>query len=383
MMAVEVQAVSKRYGSVSALDLVSLKIQPGEFFSMLGPSGCGKTTLLRMIAGFENPSSGHIFLDGQEVVGVPPYRRPVNMVFQNYALFPHLTIYENVAFGLRASRKTAQQIKESVDWALNLVRLQSIAERYPAQVSGGQAQRVALARAIVNQPRVLLLDEPLSALDLRIRQEMQEELRQLQRKLGITFVMVTHDQGEALALSDRIAVFRQGRLEQVGTPMEIYEQPESTFVADFVGQTNLIDGWVAEIAECCDSMRVQTGGSFDLWARDRCKNPDVAPGSKVTVWMRTDSLKLSPKLAAEDLSRDLGDSKINHLYATVESICYQGATTSYKLKVNDSLYLTATCLNWSTSNFRPGEEVLATIHANQVSILPVRPKCEDGRNSKE
>ncbi len=373
-LAVEVIAVTKRFASLCALDQINLEIRPGEFFSLLGPSGCGKTTLLRMIAGFENPSAGRILIDGAEVAGVPPHKRPVNMVFQSYALFPHLTIFENVAFGLRASRTVArQQIPERVEWALNLVRLQAMANRFPAQVSGGQAQRAALARAIVNQPRVLLLDEPLSALDLRIRQEMQEELSRLQRELGITFVMVTHDQGEALALSDRVAVFCQGRLEQVGTPVEIYERPESSFVADFIGQTNLLDGNVVEADGSGDYLRVQTAGKFQLWVRSGGKTAALDRGSDVTVWMRTDALKLNSGSAFQDAAGPPGGNQVNSFRAIVSSCNYQGATTSYRLQVDGSFFLTASCNNYPQVAFRLGEEVTVSVGANQVSILPASP----------
>lgn len=241
--ALEARDVSKRYDGAQsrALNSISLAVKPGEFYSFLGPSGCGKTTLLRIFAGFEEPSSGRVLIDGQDVVGVPPYRRPVNMVFQSYALFPHMTILENVAFGLRAAKKLnkSEIIAQSKE-ALATVRLSEMASRLPAQLSGGQQQRVALARALVMRPVVLLLDEPLSALDVRIREEMQEELLRLHRQLGLSFVMVTHDQSEALALSSRIAVFNKGNLEQIGSPQEIYSDPLTPFAATFIGRSNLL-----------------------------------------------------------------------------------------------------------------------------------------------
>jgi spermidine/putrescine transport system ATP-binding protein len=243
---VSIERVSKRFGAVTAIDEVSFEIRRGEFFSMLGPSGCGKTTMLRLIAGFEDVSSGVLRLDGQNVVGVPPYRRPVNTVFQNYALFPHLSVFENVAFGPRIRKLAQTELERCVREMLDVVHLGDLADRKPHQLSGGQRQRVALARALVNGPRALLLDEPLSALDLELRRKMQLELKRIQREVGVTFVFVTHDQEEALSMSDRIAVLRSGRLEQVGTPQEIYDRPQGAFVARFIGAANMIPVLVAE-----------------------------------------------------------------------------------------------------------------------------------------
>ncbi len=237
---IKVDRVVKTYGSVIALDDVSLDIQQGEFVALLGPSGCGKTTLLRLIAGFLEPTKGTISIDGVVLNNVPPNKRPVNTVFQNYALFPHLTVAENIAFGPRRRGVSTSDIAAKVDEALAMVTLQGFGGRYPSQLSGGQQQRVALARAIVNRPRVLLLDEPLGALDLKLRKRMQIELKQLQEKLGIAFVFVTHDQEEALVMADRIAVMDHGRLEQVGTGTEIYRKPATAFVAGFVGETNFL-----------------------------------------------------------------------------------------------------------------------------------------------
>jgi putative spermidine/putrescine transport system ATP-binding protein len=237
--AVEFQSVSRHFGPVRAVDDVSLTVAEGEFFAMLGPSGSGKTTCLRLIAGFEQPTGGEIRVFGEGMVGVPPYRRPVNTVFQDYALFPHLNVVDNVAYGLMVAGKGRTERVRAAEAALDLVKLPGYGGRKPGQLSGGQRQRVALARALVMQPRVLLLDEPLGALDLKLREAMQEELKALQRQLGITFVFVTHDQGEALSMADRIAVFNNGRIEQVGTPDEIYNRPARPFVADFVGSSNV------------------------------------------------------------------------------------------------------------------------------------------------
>ncbi len=238
--AVLFQKVSRHFGAVRAVDGVDLDIAEGEFFAMLGPSGSGKTTCLRLIAGFEQPTAGHIEIFGETVEGLPPYRRNVNTVFQDYALFPHLNVRDNVAYGLMVKKVTKSERHARADEALALVKLEGYGDRRPGQLSGGQRQRVALARALVNQPRVLLLDEPLGALDLKLREQMQEELKTLQHQLGITFVFVTHDQGEALSMADRVAVFNEGKIVQVGTPQEIYDRPRTRFVADFVGSSNVL-----------------------------------------------------------------------------------------------------------------------------------------------
>jgi len=239
--AVRVQSLRKSYGSVLALAGVDLEIGQGEFFTLLGPSGSGKTTLLRLIAGFERPDAGTIELSGREISGVPPHARDINTVFQDYALFPHMTVSQNIQYGLKVRRVAKAQRLARAERALDMVRLTGLGERKPAQLSGGQRQRVALARAIVNEPQVLLLDEPLGALDLKLRQEMQLELQHMQRDVGITFVYVTHDQEEALSMSDRIAVLNSGQIEQIGTPLEVYERPSSDFVAGFIGTSNLIE----------------------------------------------------------------------------------------------------------------------------------------------
>ncbi|NES94933.1 MAG: ABC transporter ATP-binding protein [Desertifilum sp. SIO1I2] len=239
---VELRKVFKVFNGETAVRGVDLKIRQGEFFSILGPSGCGKTTTLRLVAGFEQPSAGEVIVRNQLVNHIPPYRRPVNTVFQSYALFNHMNVWDNIAFGLRIKKLTNAQIEDRVRDVLQLVKMEGFASRYPAQMSGGQQQRVALARALVNRPSVLLLDEPLGALDLKLRKEMQVELSNLHQELGLTFVMVTHDQEEALSLSQRIAVMREGKIEQIGTPTEIYNAPRTPFVADFIGDTNLFRG---------------------------------------------------------------------------------------------------------------------------------------------
>jgi putative spermidine/putrescine transport system ATP-binding protein len=243
--AVVFEGVTRAFGTVKAVDGVDLRIRDGEFFTMLGPSGSGKTTCLRMIAGFDRPTAGKVYLHGADVTVLPPYERDVNTVFQDYALFPHMTVGDNIAYGLKIRKTPAAIRKQRVDEMLELVRLPGYASRKPSQLSGGQRQRVALARALINEPRVLLLDEPLGALDLKLRQQMQVELKSLQQRLGITFVFVTHDQEEALSMSDRIAVFNQGKIEQIGGPAAIYENPQTAFVANFVGTSNMITGAMA------------------------------------------------------------------------------------------------------------------------------------------
>jgi putative spermidine/putrescine transport system ATP-binding protein len=244
--AISLRALSKHYDQVRAVDDIDLDIEDGEFFSMLGPSGSGKTTVLRLIAGFETPTAGSVRLGGEDVTGRAPYDRDVNTVFQDYAIFPHMDVQQNVEYGLRVKKVPRDERRKRAEQALATVRLEGYGARRPHQLSGGQRQRVALARALVNQPKVLLLDEPLGALDLKLRREMQVELKQIQREVGITFVFVTHDQEEALTMSDRIAVFNEGRIQQLATPVELYEKPASAFVAGFVGTSNLIDGAVAK-----------------------------------------------------------------------------------------------------------------------------------------
>ena len=246
--AISFEGVSRLFGTVRAADDLDLEIAEGEFFALLGPSGSGKTTSLRLIAGFERPTSGRVRIFGQDATGTPPYRRPVNTVFQDYALFPHLNVRDNVAFGLRVAGVATAERHRTAEAALEMVKLPGYGARKPSELSGGQRQRVALARALVNQPKVLLLDEPLGALDLKLREQMQEELKTLQRQLRITFVFVTHDQGEALSMADRVAVFNEGRIQQVGTPAEVYDRPATPFVADFVGSSNVLPrGLVARL----------------------------------------------------------------------------------------------------------------------------------------
>lgn len=287
--AVELSGVVKRFGEVVAVDEMNLQFQDGEFFSLLGPSGCGKTTTLRMIAGFEQPSAGQIFIKGQPVAGIPAHRRPVNTVFQSYALFPHMTVAQNVAFGLEMKKVRRDEINRRVAEVLELVQLPRMGERKPAQLSGGQQQRVALARALVNRPQVLLLDEPLGALDLKLRKAMQLELKQIQSEVGITFVYVTHDQEEALTMSNRIAVMNEGVVQQVGDPRQIYEHPANRFVADFIGETNFVSALLVERGE---PATISIG---DLTVLGVLNGREVTAGSPITLAIRPEKINIYPQ----------------------------------------------------------------------------------------
>ena len=318
--AVAFSNVSRHFGAVRAVDGVDIEIAEGEFFAMLGPSGSGKTTCLRLIAGFEQPTSGHIEIFGETAEGVPPYRRNVNTVFQDYALFPHLSVADNVAYGpmIRGVAK-AERMKAAED-ALALVQLPGYGGRKPSELSGGQRQRVALARALVNKPRVLLLDEPLGALDLKLREQMQEELKALQRTLGITFVFVTHDQGEALSMADRVAVFNQGRIMQVGAPEEIYRAPRSRFVADFVGSSNVLP---PEIVERLAGKRA--------WASVRPESIRIVDGSG----QAANVLGSSYLGAATRLALDMSGQRVTVLLPAGAAVPETGATVSLAWNVAD------------------------------------------------
>lgn len=289
---IQLVAINKSFKEHKAVDNISIGIEKGEFLTLLGPSGCGKTTTLRMIAGFEEPTSGEILLDGIDVSAKNPYERNVNTVFQNYALFPNMNIYNNIAFGLKIKKLSKEVIKEKVTKVLALVQLEDYVDRYPSQLSGGQKQRIAIARAIVNSPKVLLLDEPLGALDLKLRKQMQFELKHLQRKLGITFIYVTHDQEEALTMSDRIAVMNQGKIEQIGTPDEIYNRPKTKFVADFIGETNLFEGVIEEHSD--NKLSVMLENNQKIQVVDKPLTFDkLKQGDNIFITIRPERMKLS------------------------------------------------------------------------------------------
>jgi spermidine/putrescine transport system ATP-binding protein len=367
--AVEIDNVCKAFSDAKAVDCVSLTIEEGEFFSLLGPSGCGKTTLLRMIAGFEQPTSGIVRVAGKDMTAVPPHKRPVNMVFQSYALFPHLNVFDNVAFGLKVTKACAkEEVEPRVKEALELVRLPQMIKRFPRELSGGQQQRVAFARAIVNKPAVLLLDEPLSALDPRIRQDMQTELARFKKELGITFVMVTHDQAEAFALSDRVAVLNHGCLEQVGAPEEIYERPRSAFVADFIGETNILSGKVAEVK---GNQAVLVMG--DNQRLDAVLDEAVSAGEDAVVWIRTESFVLSP---SDDLHFD--EERVNKYAARILSRSYQGNSCLYQLKVGD-LVLTASARHAAGESFAADGEINVYLPARHVHMLPEKKSRQAGK----
>lgn len=286
---ISVRNLRKSFGQFEAVKGISLDVAQGEFFGLLGPSGCGKTTLMRMLAGFEAPSSGEIYIDGQPMAATPPHRRPVNMVFQNYAIFPHLTVRQNIVFGLRKARLRKTELNRLADEALEMIKLQGYGSRASHELSGGQRQRVALARALIKKPKVLLLDEPLGALDKKLREQMQLELRDLQRSVGITFVFVTHDQEEALTMSDRIAVMSSGDICQVGAPADLYEAPRTHFVADFIGSMNFFDGIVQAMDDGSTVIRCDTLGDI----RTTNKNLVVRAGDPIVVGIRPENFRLS------------------------------------------------------------------------------------------
>ena len=346
--------LEKRFGQVVAVDGVSLDVRPGEFFSLLGPSGCGKTTTLRMIGGVELPTGGRILLRDRDVTSDPPDKRPVNMVFQQYALFPHLDVGDNIAFGLRRRNVERAEITRRVGEALELVHLHGYERRKPGQLSGGQQQRVALARALVNRPNVLLLDEPLGALDLKLRRRLQLELKRIQTEVGITFVYVTHDQEEALTMSDRIAVMHAGRVEQLGTPEELYERPATRFVADFIGSTNLLHG----VVESDSTVRLDTG------ERAMASSGGLRTGSAVEISLRPESIALA--LGVVD----------GGIPGTVEQAAYLGTNVTYQVRTAGGLVLSV--LASKTGDRLPvGSDVTATWSPSEALILGGGPGPAD------
>jgi len=320
---IKVEKINKSFGNFQVLKDINLQIKKGEFFSLLGPSGCGKTTLLRIIAGFEYPSDGILYLDGKDILGVPSNKRHVNTVFQNYALFPHLTVFENVAFPLRLKKYKESEIKKKVEEYLDLVRLNSHKKKYPSQLSGGQKQRVSIARALINEPSVLLLDEPLSALDAKLRQQLLIELDTIHDKVGITFVYVTHDQQEALSVSDRIAVMKDGVILQIGTPYEIYESPVNMFVADFIGESNLTTGKVVSVNED-KIVKINTEEHGELYTY---LDKPVQVGDTLKVTIRPEKIRIATK-KPENIPPNT-----NVLVGYVDELIYTGSETSYFVKI--------------------------------------------------
>ena len=323
------ERVTKRFGTVTAIDDLSLNVYEREFFALLGPSGCGKTTLMRLLAGFETPTAGRVLLRGEDLSGVPPYRRPVNLMFQSYALFPHMSVFDNVAFGLRQERTSREEVAARVDEMLNLVNLTGLERRKPDQLSGGQRQRVALARSLAKRPKVLLLDEPLAALDKQLREQTQFELMELQVKLGMTFMIVTHDQEEAMAVADRIAVMDRGRIVQMGTPAEIYEQPATRYVAEFIGDVNLIEAKVSGRDD--KGLLLQS----DMIATPLRTSADesVASGTGVTIALRPEKVKITVRKPA--------DAAENTVRGVVTGIAYLGDFSIYRVTLENGVVFKA------------------------------------------
>lgn len=358
MPALRLVNLTKRFGKTVAVQDVNLEIRDGEIMTLLGPSGCGKTTTLRCIAGLLNPDEGDIFLDDRRVTDLPPERRGIGLVFQNYALWPHMTIYENLAFGLRLRKIPKDEIQRKVSEALATVRLPGFEQRYPRQLSGGQQQRVALARALVIEPSVLLLDEPLSNLDAQLREEMRFEIRELQRKFGITTIYVTHDQAEALVLSDRITVLHGGRITQVGTPKDIYDRPSNKFVAGFIGLTSFIEGTVVGFDETRDYAIVSTTDGLEV----RARSTSLRSQQKVTLAVRPEHIELLPE--NQGLSRA---GEVNVFEGVVLRMAYLGDSIDYRVRVGNWVIRAHTSTNMVLNQ---DEKVLVALSPDQVTVIP-------------
>ncbi|MDN3496187.1 ABC transporter ATP-binding protein [Planococcus sp. APC 4015] len=365
---VVIEGVTKRYGDQVAVDDLSLVIEPGEFISFLGPSGCGKTTTLRMIAGFEHPDAGDIVISGQSVLSAPPYRRDVNTVFQAYALFPHMSVAENVAYGLQQRRTPKSEVRERVSQALDMVQMRSFADRKPTQLSGGQQQRIALARALVNRPAVLLLDEPLGALDRQLREEMQLELKLLQSRLGITFVFVTHDQGEALSMSDRIAIMRAGRIEQLADADTVYARPASAYVAAFVGQQNFFTGDVAEGGAAVASTHAHVRGTD-------ARLSGVAQGEAA---VRPENMRIDASTGSATGSGSATGDAVNTARGELIGISHLGDTMQYLVRLGDDQSLIVRRPTPDAPALRVGDAVVCSWSASSVLLFPRDDSAEAG-----
>lgn len=356
---IELRGVSKTIHDHQILFDINLEVRNGEFLTLLGPSGCGKTTLLRLISGFETPTTGKIFINGKDVDGLPPHLRHVHTVFQSYALFPHMTVYENIAFGLRCQKLPKTEIEQRVAEVLKIVKLEKYAKRKPEQLSGGQQQRVAIARAVVNRPLVLLLDEPLSSLDYRLRKTMQIELKQLQRKLGITFIFVTHDQEEALSMSDRVVVMNEGGIEQIGTPRQVYEKPQNLTVAQFIGEVNIFDSEITAINENKITVKIQ--GKERIVKSSR----EFTIGQKAHVLVRPEDLRVWDHSEVDDT---------NDMFpGTVEEVIYKGTTVDLMVRLSNHQLVAATEFfdeDDDRLEYAIGEQVWTTWLSGWEVILP-------------
>jgi putrescine transport system ATP-binding protein len=369
MPLLRIDAVVKRFGGLRAVDRLSLDIKAGEFFALLGPSGCGKTTLLRMLAGFETPDEGRIWLDGKDIAPVLPHERPVNMMFQSYALFPHLNVRDNIAFGLKRARMPRVEIKTRVAEMMALVKLEGLEKRKPDQLSGGQRQRVALARSLARRPQVLLLDEPLAALDKKLRESTQLELMELQRRLGMTFIIVTHDQEEAMTMADRIGVMDSGRLEQVATPRELYEAPRSRWIAEFVGDINIFEGQILE-----GRIESHEAGRLLVSTRDAGTIVVAEPRQPMTkplacVAIRPEKVKLSRRGPASDTDHA---HSINRLEGVVTDVSYLGGLTVYKVKLDGGAVMRSSMANTARLDvdaYSAGQRVTAWFTPDDCVVL--------------
>ncbi|EPR75885.1 Putrescine transport ATP-binding protein PotA [Leifsonia rubra CMS 76R] len=356
---VVLEGVTKKFGGATAVDKISLHVRPGEFLSLLGPSGCGKTTTLRMLAGFEEPTEGRIRISGQDVVGIPPHKRNVNTVFQAYALFPHMNVAENVAYGLRQKGTAKSEIRQRVTESLEMVQMVSFADRKPTQLSGGQQQRIALARALINRPSVLLLDEPLGALDRQLREEMQIELKLLQSRLGITFIFVTHDQGEALSMSDRIAIMRRGRIEQLDDADTIYDSPASAYVAGFIGQQNFIPGTVSTNTSVMESR-------FGVM-RSAAPHAELEAGSQAQAAVRPEAVTVAESSRA---ATEASTAAENEISGEVIGVSHQGETLQFLVSIGHGQTLLSRVPRPNAPRLAVGEQVICSWDAASVHLFP-------------